>query len=392
MFLRPQVSVIDENAFDRQVSNETLKESFEDSSSSDFCGMHHVFDQHKAAVTGVRFAHNDKSLLACSSLDGTLSICQITPPPATVLYILRGHTAGVHDFQWSISNDMLVSCSTDCTMRLWESSSGHCLRIIEDPSASPVLACSFQPLNNNMLIAGNEKGYIHVSNVSTGILVGSIRTNVNCSVQCLTFESNGRTLWVGDSRGFIYSFSYDLTTGKLNRLNRCLVQPNSSVTSISNRSLLKNKKIASLLLVNCSPNCLIIFEVHSDRLIMRHRFALKHQNKSLKIRSTFCPITSFRDSVCIASGSEDSSIYFFEATFGPPPTTALTSPEARGTSSGGAASVAEASQKFLSSLQGHAAPVIDVSLNYDESLLASSDTIGNVIVWKKKSGDRNNDE
>jgi len=48
-----------------------------------------------AIVTSVKFAHDDKSRMACSSLDGQLSICQVIPPPATVICVLRGHTAGV---------------------------------------------------------------------------------------------------------------------------------------------------------------------------------------------------------------------------------------------------------------------------------------------------------
>lgn len=47
------------------------------------------------SVTAVRFANNDKSLIACSSLDGKLSICQLTPSPASVLYLLNGHKAGI---------------------------------------------------------------------------------------------------------------------------------------------------------------------------------------------------------------------------------------------------------------------------------------------------------
>jgi len=46
-------------------------------------------------VTAVKFAHDDKSRLACCSLDGQISICQIVPPPATVICVLDGHTSGV---------------------------------------------------------------------------------------------------------------------------------------------------------------------------------------------------------------------------------------------------------------------------------------------------------
>jgi len=56
------------------------------------------------SVTSVKFANDDKSRVACASLDGTLSICQVIPPPATVICMLQGHAAGVTGM-----NDFLIN-------------------------------------------------------------------------------------------------------------------------------------------------------------------------------------------------------------------------------------------------------------------------------------------
>ncbi|KAK0048465.1 WD repeat-containing protein 13 [Biomphalaria pfeifferi] len=117
-----------------------------------FTGMHHIFDQHSNAVTCVKFANDDRSRVACSSLDGTLSICQLIPPPATVICMLKGHSAGVTDFVWSLSNDVILSVSLDGTARLWDVAAGTCMRVIEDSLGSELLCCVFQPLNNNMFV------------------------------------------------------------------------------------------------------------------------------------------------------------------------------------------------------------------------------------------------
>ena len=46
-------------------------------------------------VTAVSFAHDDKYRLACSSIDGTLSVCQLMPLPPSVQCRLRGHKEAV---------------------------------------------------------------------------------------------------------------------------------------------------------------------------------------------------------------------------------------------------------------------------------------------------------
>jgi len=58
------------------------------------------------------------------------------------------------------------------------------------------------------------------------------------------------------------------------------------------------------------------------------------------------------------SGSEDMCVYFFD--------------------------VERETKPCVNKLQGHSAPVLDVSFNCDESLLASGDAQGLVIVWKRE--------
>ncbi|OTF81272.1 hypothetical protein BLA29_007359 [Euroglyphus maynei] len=41
--------------------------------------------------------------------------------------------------------------------------------------------------------------------------------------------------------------------------------------------------------------------------------------------------------------------------------------------------------RCVNKLQGHSAPVLDVRFNHDESLLASADSKGSIIIWKRDS-------
>ncbi|GCC39052.1 hypothetical protein chiPu_0023181 [Chiloscyllium punctatum] len=126
-----------------------------------FAGMYHIFDQHvDEAVPKVQFANDDKNRLACCSLDGTISVCQLVPTPPAVLRVLRGHSRGVTDFAWSLSNDVIVSTALDATMRIWATDSGKCIREIPDPDGSELLCCTFQPMNNNLTVVGRRGGAV----------------------------------------------------------------------------------------------------------------------------------------------------------------------------------------------------------------------------------------
>ncbi len=80
-------------------------------------------------------------------------------------------------------------------------------------------------------------------------------------------------------------------------------------------------------------------------------------NKEL-IRSAFCPFLG-GEGVCIVSGSEDMSVYIYD----------VLRPDGR--------------PVCINQLQGHSSIVQDVSWNADETLLASCDATGMVILWKR---------
>lgn len=93
-------------------------------------------------------------------------------------------------------------------------------------------------------------------------------------------------------------------------------------------------------------------------LKLKRRFFVRHKNSRCLVRSTFCPIMSFRQGACVVTGSEDSCVYFLD--------------------------IERDIKPVVNKLQGHACPVLGVSFNYDESLLATSDYQGLVIVWSRE--------
>jgi len=323
-----------------------------------FTGMHHIFDQHSSAVTSVKFANDDKSRVACSSQDGTLSICQVIPPPATVICMLKGHQAGVTDFVWSLSNDVILSVSLDGTARLWDVAAGSCMRVIEDSIGSELLCCVFQPLNNNMFVTGNSRSQVQIMNMSTGKGYKGGSSKVTGRVHALTFDASGRILWAGDERGSVYSFTVDVATGKLTKTRRMTVSEGHPITSLSARSWMSREAREPCLLVNCCVNSLCLFRIVSNDGALQLRKSFPIKQRTAFVKSTFCPLMSFRQGACVISGSEDMCVYFFDVT--------------------------KETKPCVNKLLGHSAPVMDVAFNCDESLLASCDASGMVIIWKRE--------
>lgn len=158
-------------------------------------GVHHVFDQHTDAISMLKFANNEKSKFCCASFDGTISICEALGKPPKVVALLRGHGKAVTAIDWSISNDLLVSCSLDTTIRLWKvqpDTKPDCLRVVLDQLRAECLCCVFVPTNNNLVISGNSQGLLQVLNVSTGKFIkggsskinGKVMTTFSFPVKC----------------------------------------------------------------------------------------------------------------------------------------------------------------------------------------------------------------
>ena len=300
-------------------------------------------------MTRVRFANNDRSLLASCSTDGSLVIYQVIPSPATTIYKLEGHQSGIMDMQWSITNDLIVTASLDGTARVWQVTKGNCMRVLKDTCGAQVLSCCFQPLNENMIFTGNSKGLIQVFNLSTGILANkNCVQKVNGRVQTMCFDSMGTNVWVGDSTGSIAAFQFDIFTLKLNKTRKVINNHGYSITSLVHRQL--NAK-DSALLVNAMPNYLLLYKLvngDSSTARLRKRVVIRQTDHSL--RSIFCPVVSKSQqaTLLVCAGSEDASVCIYD--------------------------MDNEEKQLINRLEGHDKPVVDVAINYDRSLLASGDT------------------
>lgn len=64
------------------------------------------------------------------------------------------------------------------------------------------------------LQVGNAKHNVHVVNISTGKKVKGGSSKLTGRVLALSFDAPGRLLWAGDDHGSVFSFLFDMATGR----------------------------------------------------------------------------------------------------------------------------------------------------------------------------------
>lgn len=312
------------------------------------------------AVTVLKFGHMSSDLLAYGASDGSLTVCTVSQPPSTITQ-LRGHSKDITDFDFSSNNQYIASSSMDKTVRIWEISKGLCIRVIYEVSSQ--LCISFHPVNNNFFFVGNANKEISVFNLSTGRVIN--KAVFDNEVTAMDHDHTGQLIFCGDAQGSIYSVNINCYTGSLSRTHRNWSSSarKSLVTTVQYRSFSLLAR-GPVLLAFTQDGSLSFFSVALEvKGYLTLRCSLKLAPRVHSIRASFCPLLSLEKGEYIVSGSEDSNVYFYD----------LTRPR----------------HACVNKLQGHGSPVIAIAWNHGENLLASSDSDGTVIVWKRAKPNTN---
>jgi len=315
-----------------------------------FSGMGNIFYEHKMAVTRIKFANGNKDLLAFGSLDGTITV--VNALDGKVVANLIGHSKGVTDIDWSITNDFIISTSLDKTVRQWNALNGECKNYINDEAE--LNCCTFHPITASLYAVGTARGEIKIYNLNTG--KQACKAKIETSIKAICFATHGNFLYAGDNKGYVHSFEYKEKKNKLKRTTKTVISAGHPVSSVTYGDWYKRQR-TPLLLVNCQDNTVTLCRItETGALTLRRKYAII--NTKYNVRGSFCPLICLRDGACIVTGSEDKIVYIFDVTRDTKP--------------------------CINKLQGHSAPVLDVAWNYDESLLASCDSDGYVILWKRE--------
>lgn len=363
IFLKP-ISIIPKNTSSTSLSSSSSSSSLSSSSSSSvpppspsrldfsdytFTGMHHIFAETTQPITSIEFGNNNNDILAFGSQEGNIYICSSLKSPR-VLHTLKGHTSPINGIKWIQMNNQIVSSALD-SVRVWDRKTGNTIKILKENSLSLCL----HPTIDSIFLISDNKGYVKVINIATGKSV--LRVKALANITCMQFDTLGQYLFAGDDKGFIEIFKYTKDSGALQLLSKTSVITARPIVNISFKSIYVNQQFSPSILVNCRDNSIKMFLMKNTpnpaTLVLYKEFPVN--NKKDIIKSKWCPSV---DSSCLVTGSENTGIYFYD--------------------------MKKKENKPVNTLMGHSASVTRVSWASDESMLASADLSGMVILWSRK--------
>ncbi|CAK9038084.1 Myosin-6 (AtMYA2) [Durusdinium trenchii] len=332
----------------------------------------------ESAVTCVCFGqerlHRSYILFVTASKDGTVVVyrCYRTemeiallsnedfrgdtsaPPPdhsnIAVHSRLVGHSRAITSVFFNLLEDQLVSTSIDKSVRFWNVDTGEMLKVFTDSSPVPVAA--FLPFNPQIFVAANSNAVLRLVNVQNGMVIQKLK--VETEVRTLKFDDTGMFLLAGTKSGSIhvleacdnntlkFKFKVQLARGGVT----CLV----FVPAAHGQPpcLLVNTSDSSASIIDCTygPPAGVL-----TNLAVRHRVRVAHA--LLPLKCCYSPSSQG----FLISASEDKEVYIY--------------------------SLAKGANYKMSYLKHHQVPVVAVATNHQDTLLASADSLGRVVLWRR---------
>lgn len=336
----------------------------------------------ESAVTCIVFGqerlHKAYILLATASKDGTVVIyrCYRTEmeiaflsdqdfpqeddaayaqPPADHSNIavhsrLVGHSRAITSIFFNLLEDQLVTTSIDKSVRFWGIDSGEMLKVFTD--SSPVPVATFLPFNPQVFVAANSNAVLRLVNVQNGMVLQKLK--VETEVRALKFDDTGLFLLAGTKSGSIHVLeASDSSTLKFKfkvQLARGGVTCITFVPASYGQPpcLLVNTSDSSATIIDCTygPPAGVL-----TNLAVRSRVRVAHSLLPLK-----CCYSPSGQGYLI-SGSEDKEVYIY--------------------------SLAKGSNYKMQYLKHHQVPVVAVAVNLQDTLLASADSLGRIVLWRR---------
>ncbi|KAN0070115.1 WD40-repeat-containing domain protein [Elaphomyces granulatus] len=159
-------------------------------------------DYHKASILCLQF---DEEIMVTGSSDFTCIVWDIKNDYRPIRRLV-GHQAGVLDI--CFDDKYIVSCSKDTTICVWDRYSGELLKKLFG-HRGPVNAVQ---LRGDLLVSASGDGVAKLWNISSGLCVKEFPSK-DRGLACVEFSEDARTILAGGNDQVIYQF--DTNTGEL---------------------------------------------------------------------------------------------------------------------------------------------------------------------------------
>ncbi len=123
-----------------------------------------TLENHRSSVSALAYHPFDYQLLSGSS-DRTICLWEL--PTSTCIQTFSGHKGQITEIVWDIGGNWFVSSSKDGTLIKWDPKKGIPLKIYVTTDNARLLCLDINPALD-LIIAGDNKGYLHFWKLSDG--------------------------------------------------------------------------------------------------------------------------------------------------------------------------------------------------------------------------------
>lgn len=284
---------------------------------------------HTNWVVSLAFSY-DGSILVSSSTDCTVKLWDVNT--GECLQTLQGHSNGVFSVAFTPDARIIASGSDDCSIRLWSVSTGECLKIL--PGTSWAKSIAFSP-DAKTLVSGGNDNTIKLWDVSNGQVVKTFQGHHD-GIKAIAFSPCGKIVASGSHDRTIKL--WNVSTGQT---LKTLEGHSDRVWSVA------FSPCGRMLASGAWDRTARLWDVHTGQAL---RVFQGHTNWVL--------IVAFSQSDTLVSGSYDQTIRFWSVRGG----------------------------QALKTLQGYTNQILSVTFSPDSQTLASGCHDHTIRLWNVREG------